>query len=94
MTTTTDLIKQVAEATELTQVQIKAVLSAITDAVTTNLKAGEDVRISGLGTFVVKQRAARVGRNPATGDEIQIPESKAITFRVTKPLKDEIKVSA
>src|SRR5260370_17255386 len=83
-----ELIEKVAQATELNQAAaghaVKAVVNAILDA----LLAGDAVRVSGLGIFNVAARPAREGRNPQTGETIQIAASKAVRFHAGNPLKD------
>src|SRR5712692_2697943 len=85
-----ELIEKVAQATELNQTvaghAVKAVVSAILDA----LLAGEAVRVSGLGIFNVAARPAREGRNPQTGETIEIAASKAVRFHVGKAVKNAL----
>jgi DNA-binding protein HU-beta len=85
-----ELIEKVAQATELNQAAagqaVKAVVNAILDA----LLAGEAVRVSGLGIFDVAARPARQGRNPQTGESIQIAASKAVRFHAGKAVKDAL----
>ena len=85
-----ELIEKVAQATELNQAAagqaVKAVVNAILDA----LVAGDAVRVSGLGIFSVAARPAREGRNPQTGEAIQIAASKAVRFRAGKAVKDAL----
>src|SRR5689334_8564185 len=85
-----ELIEKVAQATELNQAvagqAVKAVVTAILDA----LVAGEEVRVSGLGIFNVAARSAREGRNPQTGEAIQIAASKAVRFHAGKAVKDAL----
>ena len=80
----TDLIDAIANAAELNKKQAKAALEA-------SLKEGEPVQLIGFGTFKVNERAARTGRNPQTGAEIQIAASKVPAFVSGKALKDAIK---
>ena len=84
------LIKKVAQATELNQAAagqaVKAVVNAIFDA----LVGGEAVRVSGLGIFNVAARPARQGRNPQTGERIEIAASKAVRFHAGKAVKDAL----
>ena len=87
----TDLIDAIASAAELNKKQAKAALEATLDAITNSLKEGESVQLIGFGTFKVNQRAARTGRNPQTGAEIQIAASKVPAFVSGKALKDAIK---
>ena len=85
-----ELIEKVARATELNQAAagqaVKAVVNAILDA----LVAGEAVRVSGLGTFDVAARPAREGRNPQSGETINIAASKAVRFHAGKAVKDAL----
>lgn len=87
----TDLIDAIANAAELNKKQAKAALEATLDAITVSLKEGEPVQLIGFGTFKVNERAARTGRNPQTGAEIQIAASKVPAFVSGKALKDAIK---
>ena len=86
----TELINAVATAAELSRKDADKAVNAVVEAITAALKAGEKVQIVGLGGFEVKERAARAARNPRTGEEIQIPASKAVSFKPGKALKDEI----
>jgi DNA-binding protein HU-beta len=85
-----ELIEKVAQATELNQAAagqaVKAVINAILDA----FVAGEAVRVSGLGTFNLAARPAREGRNPRTGETIQIAASKVVRFHAGKAVKDAL----
>ena len=90
MTTQAELIASVAKDAGVSQADAGKVLMAFVDAIHASLTAGEDVRISNLGVFDTAARAAREGRNPSTGDTIQIAASKAVRFRVSKPLKDAV----
>ena len=87
----TDLIDAIASAAELNKKQAKAALEATLEAITASLKKGEPVQLIGCGTFKVNARAARAGRNPQTGAEIQIAASKVPAFVSGKALKDAIK---
>ncbi|HIX71231.1 HU family DNA-binding protein [Enterococcus diestrammenae] len=86
-----ELISAVAEKSGLTKKDATAVLAAIIDTVETTLKNGDSVQIMGFGTFEVRERAARKGRNPQTGEEIQIKASKTPAFKPGKQLKDAVK---
>ena len=70
--------------------QADTVLTDVFKAIVTHLKSGDRVRIGGLGIIEVKDRPARAGRNPATGEPIQIAASKKVAFRAAKELKDAI----
>ena len=86
-----DLISQVADATNTTKKDATPVVEAVFEAIQENLANGEKVQIIGFGTFEVRERAARKGRNPQTGDEIQIPATKVPAFKPGKGLKDAVK---
>ncbi|WP_144533999.1 HU family DNA-binding protein [Bacillus pumilus] len=70
---------------------VSAVVEATLDAIESTLKEEGQVKIAGFGTFEVATRAARKGRNPQTGEEIDIPETKAPKFKAAKALKDAVK---
>ena len=74
-----------------TKVQAEQVVDTVIDAVVGSLKKGEEVSISGLGIFSVKQRAARQARNPRSGATVQVPATKVPKFRAAKGLKDAVK---
>ena len=84
------LAAALAEEHELSKKQAEAILGDLVTRVTKHLKKGERVRIVGLGTLQVRKRAARTGRNPATGETIQIKASKKVAFRAAKELKEAI----
>ena len=84
----TELIAAVADRSGITKKDAERVVSATFETITAQLKAGEKVQISGFGIFEVKEREARVGRNPRTKESIRIPASKAPTFKASKTLKD------
>jgi DNA-binding protein HU-beta len=81
------LFEQLAEAQAMTKKQALAIATGMVDLVTSVLKAGDRVRLNGLGILEVKDRPARMGRNPATGAAVQIAASKKIAFRPAKELK-------
>ena len=83
------LIAKIAEKSELNKKQAEAALNAFTETITEALKAGEKVQLMGFGTFEIKERAARIGRNPATKENIEIPAKKIPTFKAGKGFKDE-----
>ena len=84
----TELIAIAAEHAGMTKKDTERVLNAALDAVTAALVKGEKVQLSGFGTFETKQRAARIGRNPATKESIEIPASKHPSFTAGKALKE------
>lgn len=83
----TELIAKVAEATEMTKKEATQSVEAILSVITEALRSGEKVQLIGFGNFEVRDRAARKGRNPQTGEEIEIPASKVPAFRPGKQLK-------
>lgn len=85
-----ELIAKVAETTGCKK-SAKAAVEATLAAITESVAAGEKVALIGFGTFEVKARAARTGKNPKTGETIQIPASKAPAFKAGKAFKDAIK---
>ena len=85
-----ELVAAIAEQTELTKKQAEAALKAFIDVTSDELKKGGKVQLVGFGTFEVSERAAREGRNPQTGEAMQIKASKAPKFKAGKALKDYI----
>jgi DNA-binding protein HU-beta len=85
-----DLIETMAEAGDISKTAAGRALDALTDAIAIALKNGETVSLIGFGTFSVKERAARTGRNPQTGASIEISASKTPAFKAGKALKDAI----
>ena len=86
----TELIAAIAEKTELSKKDAEKALEAFTDVVEEELKKGEKIQLVGFGTFEVSERAAREGRNPQTGETMQIAASKSPKFKAGKALKDAI----
>jgi DNA-binding protein HU-beta len=84
------LAANLLEAHEMSKKQTEAVLGDLVGLVTKHLKKGDRIRIGGLGILVVRKRAARMGRNPATGEPIQIKASKKVAFRAAKELKESV----
>jgi DNA-binding protein HU-beta len=80
----------VAEGADLSKSDAGAAVEAVLDAITNAMKSGDDVRLVGFGTFSVAARAASEGRNPRTGEKIQIPASKQPKFKAGKGLKDAL----
>ena len=85
-----ELIRTIAEKTHVTQTVAEQFLTAFTNTVIESVKNGDPVSIVGFGTFDASERAARKGRNPATGEEIDIPASKAPVFKAGKGFKAAI----
>lgn len=86
----TEMIENVAKATGMKKKDIEAIMVAFVDTIELALVNGEKVQISGLGSFDVKERAERVGRNPKTKEKITIPASKYPAFSASKSLKEAV----
>lgn len=74
-----------------TKVQAEQVVDTVIDSIVKSLKKGEEVSIAGLGIFSVKDRAARMARNPRTGEQVKVAATKVPKFRAAKALKDAVK---
>jgi DNA-binding protein HU-beta len=90
----TELVDAIAAAADITKAQAGRALDAVLESVTETLKKGEKVTLIGFGTFETRERAARTGRNPQTGKEIQIAASTIPAFKAGKKLKDALNASA
>ncbi|ADV27877.1 histone family protein DNA-binding protein [Pseudoxanthomonas suwonensis 11-1] len=86
----TDLIDAVASEAEITKAEASRAVDAVVNSVTKALKKGDAVTLVGFGTFQVRKRAARTGRNPKTGETIKIKASKNPAFKAGKALKDAV----
>ncbi|EKB56230.1 HU family DNA-binding protein [Facklamia hominis] len=86
-----ELVEKIAGKTNLTKKDVTATVEALFESVEEFLAEGEKVQIIGFGTFEVRERAARKGRNPQTGEEIQIAATKVPGFKAGKALKDAVK---
>lgn len=86
----TELIAAMAETSGLSNKDCETALAAFITTTENTLKAGNKVQLVGFGSFEVKERAARTGKNPATGEQIEIPASKSPTFKPGKAFKDAI----
>ena len=84
------LAETLSESHELPKKQVVAMLEDMVTTVTKHLKRGARIRIGGLGILQVRKRAARMGRNPATGEQIKIKASKKVAFRAAKELKESV----
>ena len=85
-----ELIDAVAKSTKQTKTNVEETLNALMAAVQSSLAKGGSVQLIGFGTFDVSNRAARVGRNPATGKELKIPAKKVVKFKAGSKLKDAV----
>ena len=89
--TKADLIESVATKLDLPKGQAERAVQLVFDDIVKALRNADKVNISGFGTFAVSERKARTGRNPKTGESIEIPASKSAKFKAGKTLKDELK---
>lgn len=87
-----ELVSAVAKASGLKNAEAEAAIEAVFDSITDALQKGSEVRFLGFGTFSVVHRPASEGRNPRTGEKIQVPEKKVVRFRPGKKLKDVVTV--
>ena len=85
-----ELIDQIADSSDISKASAGRALDAMLDAITGSLKDGESVSLVGFGTFLVREHAARTGRNPQTGATIQISAAKVPAFKPGKALKDAL----
>jgi len=90
----TELIDQIASQADISKAAAAKALDAVLEGIRTGIQEGGPVMIVGFGTFMVKTRSARVGRNPSTGAEINIGATKVVSFKAGKLLKDAVKESA
>ena len=86
-----ELIDRIAEKCGCTKADAERMMETVIDEVTSTLKGGNEVSIAGLGKFTAKMRAARTGRNPRTGEAVQIPAMRVPKFSASKTLKDAVK---
>ena len=84
----TELVQLVAESADLSKADATSAVDAVFDGITASLKKGDKVSLVGFGTFAVRDRAARTGRNPKTGETIEIAAGKTPGFKAGKALKD------
>ncbi|MGF7535731.1 HU family DNA-binding protein [Bacillus mexicanus] len=87
----TDLINAVSESAELSKKDATKAVDSVFDTISDALKNGDKIQLIGFGNFEVRERAARKGRNPQTGEEIEIAASKVPAFKPGKALKDAVK---
>ncbi|WNO10911.1 HU family DNA-binding protein [Teredinibacter sp. KSP-S5-2] len=85
-----ELTEAIAASADISKAAAGRALDAMTDAIANALKEGDQVALVGFGTFLVKERAARTGRNPQTGEPIQIAAAKIPSFKAGKALKDAV----
>ena len=85
-----ELVDHIAESADISKTAASRVLDSALDAISGSLRDGESVALVGFGTFLVRERAARAGRNPKTGESIQIAAAKVPAFKPGKGLKDAL----
>ena len=88
--TKADLVEEVAKVTELTRKDSEVIVDTLFESVIKALKAGDKLEVRGFGSFRVRQRNARVGRNPKTGEKVEVPAKRVPYFKPSKELKDLI----
>ena len=92
--TKADLIEEVSRLAELTRKDSEVIVDTIFDSVVRSLRVGDKIEIRGFGSFRTRQRKPRVGRNPKTGDRVEVPAKKIPFFKPSKELKDLVNTSA
>ena len=85
-----DLVKELAEQTNMGQKDVKALVDGMLGSISSHIKQGNKVQLTGFGTFEVRERSARTGVKPGTTEKIEIPASKFPAFKAGKSLKDEL----
>ena len=88
--TKADLVEEVSRVTELTRKDSEVIVDTLFDSVIKALKTGDKLEVRGFGSFRVRQRNARVGRNPKTGEKVEVPAKRVPYFKPSKELKDLI----
>lgn len=86
-----DIVMKVSNDTNVAQIDVKKVVQKTLDAVVESLEKGETVELRNFGVFKVKSRRGRIGRNPRTGEEVQVPEKKVVVFKPGLILKHKVK---
>ena len=92
--TKADLVEEVAKVTELTRKDSEVIVDTLFESVIKALRAGDKLEVRGFGSFRVRQRNARVGRNPKTGEKVEVPAKRVPYFKPSKELKDVINTEA
>ncbi len=88
--TKAELVAHIAEKVDTSKTEADQFLSTLVEAIVSEVKAGRDIALTGLGTFSLTERAARKGRNPRTGEALDIQASKAMKFKQSKTVKDAL----
>ena len=86
-----DIVMKVSNDTNVAQIDVKKVVQKTLDSIVESLERGETVELRNFGVFKVKSRRGRIGRNPRTGEEVQVPEKKVVVFKPGLILKSKVK---
>jgi len=86
-----EIVVKIADESDIKQIDVKRVVQMTLDSIVDSLQKGETVELRNFGIFKVKSRKARLGRNPKTGDTVEIPEKKAVTFKPGLVMKEKAK---
>jgi len=86
-----DIVMKISNETNLTQIDVKKIVQRTLDTILEALERGETVELRNFGVFKVKNRRGRLGRNPRTGQEVQVPEKKVVVFKPGMVLKNKVK---
>jgi integration host factor subunit beta len=86
--TKADLIEEVSRVVELTRKESEVIVEALFDSIVRSLRTGDKIEIRGFGSFRTRERLARIGRNPKTGDRVEVPAKRIPYFKPSKELKD------
>jgi integration host factor subunit beta len=92
--TKADLIEEVSRVVELTRKESEVIVEAIFDSIVRSLRSGDKIEIRGFGSFRTRERQARIGRNPKTGDRVEVPAKSIPYFKPSKELKDLVNEAA
>ncbi|MGB5162708.1 MAG: integration host factor subunit beta [Thermoanaerobaculia bacterium] len=86
--TKAELVEQVAETTQLTKKHAELIVNTVFESIVESLKEGEKIELRGFGSFRIRQRGSRIGRNPKTGDRVEVPPKRIPYFKPGKELKE------
>ncbi|MBN1354460.1 MAG: integration host factor subunit beta [Candidatus Omnitrophica bacterium] len=86
-----EIVTKISDQTDIKQIDIKKVVQMTLDLITGSLSKGETVELRNFGIFKVKSRKARLGRNPKTGQSVEIPGKKVVTFKAGRVMKEKVK---
>lgn len=86
--TKAELVEEVARSTELTKKHAEIIVNTVFESIVDSLKAGEKIELRGFGSFRIRQRGARMGRNPKTGDQVEVPAKRIPYFKPGKDLRE------